>query len=198
MRITGRRRREPRGLRRVARRAGAGRRPVGKRRVSGPFLLGAAIGAALAYTFDPERGRRRRRVARDRVVGASRRSARSLARTVRVTAAQTRGHAQGLAHRLHPGAVEELDDATLAHKVESVLFRDQRVPKGKISINAESGCVFVRGQVDSPELIAQLEKAVRKIPGVRDVENLLHLPGTPAPASHRAGRLGHREAARRG
>jgi osmotically-inducible protein OsmY len=164
--------------------------------VSGSFLLGATVGAALAYLFDPERGRRRRHVAQDRVVSGSRRSVRSLVRTIRVTAAQTRGHAQGLAHRLHPGPSEELDDATLAHKVESVIYRDPKVPKGKISINAEQRCVFLRGEVVSAELIADLEKAVRKIPGVRDVENLLHLPGTPAPASHVHPRLAHGEARR--
>ena len=47
--------------------------------------------------------------------------------------------------------------------------------------------MFLRGQVDRPELIHDLEEAVRKVPGVRGVENLLHLPGTPAPTSH-AGR----------
>jgi hypothetical protein len=29
--------------------------------------------------------------------------------------------------------------------------------------------------------IAELERKVRAIPGVSDVQNLLHLPGTPAP-----------------
>ena len=33
------------------------------------------------------------------------------------------------------------------------------------------------------ELIQDLEQAVRNVRGVSGVENLLHLPGTPAPAS---------------
>jgi osmotically-inducible protein OsmY len=83
---------------------------------------------------------------------------------------------------LQPQQVREpLDDAGLAHKVESVLFRDTHVPKGEISINAERGTVFLRGQVESPELIDELTKSVRKIVGVSEVVNLLHLPGTPAP-----------------
>lgn len=176
---------------------GRRQRTPGKRRISGAFLLGAAVGAGLAYLFDPERGRRRRHVARDKVVSVSRRSVRGVGRTVRVTAAQTRGHAQGLAHRLHPGPQEELDDATLAHKVESVIYRDPKVPKGKISINAENGVVFLRGELEPSEVIADLEKTVRKIPGVRDVDNLLHLPGTPAPSSHVHARLEHGEEARR-
>jgi osmotically-inducible protein OsmY len=73
---------------------------------------------------------------------------------------------------------------TLVDRVESIVFRDPRFPKGQISINAEQGEVFLRGQVARPELIQDLEEAVRKVPGVRGVENLLHLPGTPAPTSH--------------
>ena len=96
------------------------------------------------------------------------------------------GHAKGALHRLRPPpAGEPLDDAGLAHKVESVLFRDPRVPKGEISINAEGGTVFLRGQLESAELIDDVGKAVRKIRDVEKVVNLLHLPGTEAP--HPAG-----------
>jgi osmotically-inducible protein OsmY len=82
---------------------------------------------------------------------------------------------------------EPLDDATLAHKVESVLFRITRVPKGQISINAESGTVFLRGQLASEELIREIEESVREIPDVAEVVSLLHVPGTEAPHP-RAGR----------
>jgi osmotically-inducible protein OsmY len=77
---------------------------------------------------------------------------------------------------------EPPDDVTLAQKVASTLFRDPSVPKGAISINAEAGVVFLRGMVES-EMIPEIEQATRRVPGVRDVENLLHPPGTPAPAS---------------
>ena len=169
--------------------AGAGRRnAVRARRRPWAFLLGAAAGAAIAYVCDPERGSRRRRVARDRVAGVAHRVRRRAGRKVHVTRAQARGHVQGLAHRVRPGPVEELDDATLAHKVESIVFRDPRVPKGQISVNAENGRVFPRGQVDPTALVADLEKAVRKIRGVHDVENLLHPPGTPPPATRQRAR----------
>jgi osmotically-inducible protein OsmY len=87
---------------------------------------------------------------------------------------------------------ESQDDVTLAHKVESIVFRDSRFPKGQISINAEQGEVSLRGEIDRPELIRDLVEAVRKVPGVRSVENLLHLPGTPAPASHSGREIGIR------
>ena len=74
------------------------------------------------------------------------------------------------------------DDATLAHKVETEIFRDAEVPKGQINVNAENGVVVLRGEVEEPELIRDLEEKTRNVQGVQEVENLLHTPGTPVPA----------------
>jgi osmotically-inducible protein OsmY len=145
------------------------------------LLTGALLGAGLAYFFDPDRGPLRRHLARDRTLAATKRGVRQLARTVRVAAARIEGRSRSIVHRFRAEAKEQPDDATLAHKVESILFRDPRIPKGQISINAERGSVFLRGQVEPPVLIEELEARVRKIAGVQKVENLLHLPGTPAP-----------------
>src|SRR5918995_1858000 len=98
-------------------------------------------------------------------------------------AGERRGRTRGLVHAISLGPTPELDDAELVHKVESVVFRDPRMPKGRVSLNAERGRVFLRGEVDDPDLIAALEAAVRRVRGVKDVKNLLHLPGTPAPTS---------------
>jgi osmotically-inducible protein OsmY len=75
-------------------------------------------------------------------------------------------------------------DAALVSKVESEVLGNPDFPKESISINAENGIVVLRGQVEHPGQVRRLEKAVRKIDGVLGVENLLHLPGTPAPTSH--------------
>jgi BON domain len=161
--------------------------PLGRRRRRAravavlSFLAGAAVGGVAAYGFDPVSGRRRRHTARDRVAGISRRGARRLLRGGSIAAAQARGRTRGLLHGLRPQAPRHLDDAELAHKVETIVFRDPRLPKGPVSVNAEDGCVFLRGEIERPELVAELEEAVRRVPGVREVENLLHLPGTPAP-----------------
>jgi osmotically-inducible protein OsmY len=80
-----------------------------------------------------------------------------------------------------PHEEPDLDDATLAHKVETILFRDREVPKGQINVNAENGVVFLRGEVNGPGLVSTLEDRVRKVKGVKGVENLLHLPGRPPP-----------------
>lgn len=92
---------------------------------------------------------------------------------------------------LHAERVTGYDDAELAHKVESVVFRDQGLPKGKVSVNAEAGTVFLRGQVDSADLIVRIDRAVRAVEGVAAVENLLHLPGTPAPHAKGGALLAH-------
>ena len=73
------------------------------------------------------------------------------------------------------------NDATLVQRVESQIMRGQEVPKGAININAEDGVVVLRGELDRPEQIRDLEGAARHVKGVRGVRNLLHLHGTPAP-----------------
>jgi osmotically-inducible protein OsmY len=136
-----------------------------------------ALGAALAYFFDPENGKSRRKVAAQRLAGASRRHGRRLAgaTTSRATALK-----QKAAH-VREEPKPQPDDVTLARKVESEIFRDADVPKGKININAENGKVVLRGEADSAEMIEALADKARSVQGVQDVENLLHTPGQSAP-----------------
>ncbi len=148
------------------------------------FALGAAMGAALAYFFDPEAGNRRRSVTRGRVLAFFRRTGRRAGRAGQAAKSQAYGVTQKAVH-LKERSKEEPDDATLAHKVETELFRAADVPKGDINVNAENGVVYLRGQVADEGLAETLGKSARKIHGVREVENLLHTPGTPAPTTQR-------------
>jgi osmotically-inducible protein OsmY len=75
---------------------------------------------------------------------------------------------------------ERLNDPALAQKVESEVFRDDTLPKGSISVNAEYGVIYFRGEVPSRELMDELTTRARAVDGVRAVENLTHLPGEPA------------------
>jgi len=117
----------------------------------------AALGAALAYFFDPQNGRARRRDTIKRIVQLSQRQ---------------RGR---LTARAQP------DDVTLARQVESEIFGDADLPKGQINVNAEEGKVVLRGEVESAEMIEELVSKARKVQGVQEVENLLHTPGQAAP-----------------
>lgn len=151
------------------------------RRIVGAGSAGAFLGAISAYFVDPDKGRARRQRVRDRLTGGLRHGRRRVSRELRVRTAHVRGHARGLAHRLRHAPPAELDDTTLAHKVESILFRHRDVPKGSISINAERGIVFLRGEVESAALIDEVERTVQDVAGVHGIQNLLHVPGTSAP-----------------
>src|SRR5919201_3025313 len=143
------------------------------------FAFGTALGALLAYFFDPQNGKRRRNMAADRTAGFFRQRARETARAGRGVAADAYGVKQKVQHlREEP---KDFDDATLADKVRSEVFRPADAPKGDVNVSVENGVVQLRGEVKEAELIDDLVDRTRKVQGVRDVENLLHLPGTPAP-----------------
>lgn len=77
---------------------------------------------------------------------------------------------------------KDLDDVTIARKVENEAFRGlEGVDHGKVDVNVAEGVVWLRGEVRTPELIKELEARTAAVPEVRGVENLLHLPKTPAP-----------------
>ena len=140
------------------------------------FLRSAAIGAALVYFFDPQQGATRRNVLRDRVAAFFRKRGRA---TVRAVRSEAHGLKQKATHlREEPKSFE---DQTLKAKVESEVFRPADAPKGEVDVNVENGVVYLRGQVDRPELVQELEQRVRSVQGVERVENLLHPPGTEAP-----------------
>lgn len=143
------------------------------------LLTRAAAAAAVAYFFDPQNGKRRRRMLRDRTLAFFRRGARQAERAGGAVAAEASTVAQKATH-LSEEPKPEPDDVTLARKVETEIFRDRDVPKGQINVNAEEGKVILRGEVDRPELIEELVERTKKVQGVREVESLLHTPGTPA------------------
>jgi len=118
-------------------------------------------------------------MAADRLAGLSRRHGK---RMVKGAASQAQALKQKGTH-LSEEPKPQPDDVTLARKVETEIFRDADVPKGKINVNAENGKVVLRGEVADPTMIEDLEKAARKVKGVLEVENLLHPAGSPAPTS---------------
>ena len=128
-----------------------------------------ALGAALSYFFDPENGKRRRKVTADRVAALLRRHG---GRLMKGTGSQAHALKQKATH-LREEPKPQPDDVTLARKVETEIFRGADVPKGKINVNAENGKVVLRGEVDSPEMIEDLVSKARKVQGVQDVESLL-------------------------
>jgi len=78
---------------------------------------------------------------------------------------------------------KDFDDVTIARKVETRIFRGKARHdlKAHIDVNAVDGVIYLRGVAKTPDLINTLEAETRAIPEVKGVENLLHLPHTPAP-----------------
>ena len=140
----------------------------------------AGLGAGLTYFFDPENGARRRAQARDRFLAFFRRRGRDLGGVASSVQTEAYGLVQKAKHRTEQPKPDP-DDATLAQKVESEIFRDADVPKGQINVNAEDGVIVLRGEVGQADLIEELEQKTRRVQGVKGVENLLHVTGTEAP-----------------
>jgi len=156
---------------------------AGRRRPSRARLVITGAAAALgAYLLDPENGRRRRTVLTDKAGKLLRRGKREAERKARYA----EGVAEGVAHKAgagedRPPAEVRLNDPALARKVETEIFRDRQGSKGAVNVMAENGVVSLRGQVESETEIGELVAAAQTVEGVRQVENLMHTPGTPAP-----------------
>src|ERR1051326_5180517 len=119
------------------------------------WLAAGALGALSMYFADPVSGGYRRGMLRDRLSATVRGAWRTLGRTGRGVAADAYGMGQHVQH-LKPEDWSVPNDAALTQRVETELFRDTRVPKGRISVNAEAGIVVLRGELDSPEEIRSI------------------------------------------
>lgn len=141
--------------------------------------IGAALGATAALLLDPARGRARRAELADRSAALARHATRAGTRQLRFAGSLVAGKLAAIRALGEP--TEWANDATLKERVESELLGDPKVPKGTININAEQGIVVLRGEVPSERMRTKLEKRAGEVHGVWYVENLLHLPGEPAP-----------------
>lgn len=143
------------------------------------FLTAGAVGAALMYYLDPDRGTRRRNVTRDKLMSL----ARQASRTTQQQAAFVGGQIQGVVQETVPHRPDnpDPDDTTLKDRVESEVLRDHKIKQSDVVFNVADGVVEVRGQLPSQTDIDSLMEKVQKVQGVRQVHNYLHLPGTPAP-----------------
>ena len=143
------------------------------------FLAGAAVGAAAVFFLDPQAGARRRSVTRDKALSTAKSTADQAAGRAKHAAHQ----AQGAAASAKPSGPTTFDDVTLARKVEAEIFRSADAPKGGVSVNAENGVVFLRGEVADQEWIDRFGTLAEQVEGVAAVRNLLHRPGTEAPVA---------------
>ena len=149
----------------------------------GKPLLWCAAGAAVAYLWDPDRGRNRRAQLKDQ--------ARARARRARQDVDSKATHARSVA----AGNLEQVrqsepapppDDATLVDKVRSEVLGRPEFAGHKVLVDACDGVVTLRGELSDPSLATTLEEKVARVSGVQEVRNLLHDPETPAPNKQEA------------
>jgi osmotically-inducible protein OsmY len=137
------------------------------------FVAGAAVGGVAAYLLDSDSGARRRQ----ELAATARRRKQDVEGAAKGAQATAQGVVAKAQHATGGGESAPPDDITLARKVETEIFRPADAPKGQVNVQALDGVVELRGQVDAPQVIEDLEQRTRRVTGVRDVRNLLHLPG---------------------
>ena len=134
------------------------------------LLTGLGLGVGLMYFMDPERGRRRRALVRDKVAHTTRVSSNALGAVgldLSHRAAGLFARARGVLRR------QPVDDGVLVERVRAKLGRLVSHPHA-VDVNAIDGCVRLRGAVLQSE-VPRLVRAVARVPGVRDVINALNV-----------------------
>jgi uncharacterized membrane protein len=129
---------------------------------------GIGLGAAVMYLADPDRGRRRRALLRDKAVRIGKDSlwlARQGGRDIL-------HRAQGAVYSgKHAITKERVSDEVLVERVRSALGRASMHP-GAIEVTVRQGQVTVRGPVLAREAPSVLS-AIRDVPGVQGVQDEL-------------------------
>lgn len=132
------------------------------------LIGGAAVGAVAMYLSDPDRGKRRRAVARDKMQSLASQTSRSFD----VASRDLGNRVQGLraqANRILRRRGETAEDDVLEARVRSKIGRAISHAHA-IKIGARGGCVHVSGPVLAHEKKALLS-AVRSVHGVTSVED---------------------------
>ena len=130
----------------------------------GAFAAGMVLGAGLMYLMDPDRGRRRRALARDKAIRTARRTGSALGATGRDLANRTSGLAARATHAVRSQMV---DDEVLVERVRAQLGRYVSHPRA-LDVYVSDGVVILRGPILASE-VSGLVNAVEKIRGVRSV-----------------------------
>jgi HSP20 family molecular chaperone IbpA len=154
-------------------------------------VVSGALGAALAYLFDPEMGSARRARLLNQLGGTLRQGRRELDRAARRIENGARGAVAQVDRADRPAPT---DDLSVLSRVESVLFGMPGFPKGSVNAEVVDGRLVLRGEVKDDEQAREIVRAATGVAGVVAVESLLHPPGTPAPNKAASRRVSARQA----
>lgn len=162
-------------------------------RTGATLLGGLGLGAALMYVLDPERGKRRRALVRDKAVRVANRTGERLEARSRDLKNRVRGVA---AEAKSLTRDEPVDDVVLEERVRAEIGRAVTTPGG-IEVSVAGGAVTLSGPVLANE-IEDLLSAVRGVRGVEEVVNALGVYETPEDVPALQGSRGPRSKAERG
>ena len=132
--------------------------------------VGLGIGTGAMYLLDPDRGKRRRALLRDKFVWAQRKTAECIEVTSSDLSNRARGIASGIQSRFTSG---EVDDAVLVDRVRSKLGRIVSHPAA-VEVAAENGNVTLSGPILEAE-VDHVLGCVKWISGVKDITNNLEV-----------------------
>lgn len=132
------------------------------------FAGGMSLGARLMYLLDPDHGRRRRAMARDRALWLAHQAELTVDRGVRDLFHRAQGAADETFSLLAP---KPASDQVLRDRVRSRLGRATSHPHA-IEVEAKDGWVTLKGPVLQEE-VRRVLWAVRAVPGVKHVDNLM-------------------------
>lgn len=132
------------------------------------ILVGAGVGAAVAFMLDPLGGGRRRARVRDQVVRASRKTRDGVDATARDLANRTRGIAAATRGRF---ISDDVDDERLVERVRAKLGRLSSHPRA-IDVRAQDREVTLYGPILAHE-VDRVLSTVAAVRGVRSVINEL-------------------------
>lgn len=135
------------------------------------LITGVVIGSGLMFLLDPQGGRRRRALVRDKTVRWSRATGNAVETSWRRIEGTSRGVAAAVRH--FKNANEEVDDRTLEARLRTCIGRHSSHPRA-IDVAVENGCVKLRGKVLAQE-VHEVLSCASEVSGVKAVDNALEV-----------------------
>ena len=145
-------------------------------------MSGVAVGLGMMYFLDPDKGRRRRALIRDKTKHLWRMSGKALGRAMNKSSRDLTNRARGVIAEIQrsPGT-QEVSDDVLADRVRSEMGHVVSRP-GAIQVTADQGRVTLVGSVPENEL-KRLLRRISSVSGVREVQNRLSIEKGAEPES---------------
>ena len=134
------------------------------------MFTGAGLGALMMYLFDPQRGRRRRSIARDKAKQSVRSTAHGVDVAWRDLGNRVRGRVADLRLRMNGSGVP---DRVLEARVRSRIGRVVSHPRA-LQVTADDGSIRISGPILTRE-VNDLLRTVSGVPGVHEVIHQLDI-----------------------